>query len=49
MEDAAGELRLMTVTDEDLHSTVEAIRAILHDTGARPRNWLASRNQSASS
>lgn len=45
MEDAAGELRLMTVTDQDLHPTVEAIRCILHDTGARPPDWPRSRHQ----
>ena len=45
MEDAAGGLRQMTIVDEELHPTVEAIRAILHDTGARPPGWAQRRHR----
>jgi hypothetical protein len=44
MEETVGELRLMTIVDNDLQPTVEAIRAILHDTEARPPDWIWSRH-----
>ena len=39
VEQADGRILHMTMLDEDLHPTVGAIRAILHDTGARPPSW----------
>jgi hypothetical protein len=46
VEDATGTMRLVTIVDDDLHPTVDAIRAILHDTGARPpAGWLPRRER----